>query len=358
LEPIYSCEVVWDLLSAYADDAATPDQAYTVERHIAVCAECARDLQFMRETSHLLAQTPDVAPPPGLKDAILAATVYRPTPLQRVQSALQGLLPRASARSLGLAGAAAAAVAAIIISAPRVPDSATLTMPSSTTADSKVERALRDIAQHNDATAADQGKSANATVRPIGGDGSGPETATSPNTTKQAATPHDVGSMAKGSLRGSGLKPGAIPNASTSMAKMQPRSAPAVALNPPRSGIKPRTLEANPRIVEPGTTPEVAADKPMTDKVDVASMPPSGNNTTTSEKDATTEPSHAASASGGTTRLALAVGGSGSPAAADVYSLASLRASLRKQNEQPRVINVDFGMNDRQQMLGVYRSRF
>jgi hypothetical protein len=96
------------------------------------------------------------------------------------------------------------------------------------------------------------------------------------------------------------------------------------------------------------------------EKVDVANNPmPSGNTPSATEKDASTEPIHAATAAGGTTRLAMALNTpASSSGTADVYSLASLRASLRKQNETSRTVNVDFGMNDRRQMLDVYRSRF
>jgi hypothetical protein len=106
------CEAIWDMLSAYADGEATPEEARIVEAHVAACLDCARDLQFMRETSQMLALTPEIAPPPGLQEAILAATTRRPTWRERVRTALS----RSSApryRRLAWVGSAACALALI-----------------------------------------------------------------------------------------------------------------------------------------------------------------------------------------------------------------------------------------------------
>jgi len=111
---------VWDLLSAYADDEVTPEEAARVEQHVAVCADCARDLRFMRQTATVLASTPEVTPPAGLRQAILAATVYRPTWGQRLQASLRAVfLPPTRLRAFGLAGAAAALFGLMLLYRPR-----------------------------------------------------------------------------------------------------------------------------------------------------------------------------------------------------------------------------------------------
>lgn len=109
---VTECEAIWDLLSAYADGEVTPEEARTVETHIAACPECARDLQFMRETSQLLAHTPEIAPPPGLREAIFAVTTRRPPWRERVRAAL-GLSGAPRYRRLAWVGSAACALALI-----------------------------------------------------------------------------------------------------------------------------------------------------------------------------------------------------------------------------------------------------
>jgi hypothetical protein len=108
-----SCEALWDLISLYVDGEAAPDEAAIVERHVSFCPDCARDLNFLREAATLMAETPQVEPPSYLKQAILAATIYRPTFGQRwnewrqAARASMGLEP---ARLRALAGAGIAGV--------------------------------------------------------------------------------------------------------------------------------------------------------------------------------------------------------------------------------------------------------
>lgn len=95
------CDAVWDLLSLYADGEAGPKERDTVERHVACCESCALDLQFLRETVTVLAKTPLVSPPPHLKNAILAATIYRPSWQQRIREALAPAIPASRVRTAG-----------------------------------------------------------------------------------------------------------------------------------------------------------------------------------------------------------------------------------------------------------------
>lgn len=112
-----TCDSLWDLLSAYADGETTPDEAALVEQHVAVCSACARDLLFMRQAASALADTPEVSPPPDLRQAILTATIYRPTWRQRLQTALCPLFASPVRMSaLGLAG-----VAVIVLGLMRMP---------------------------------------------------------------------------------------------------------------------------------------------------------------------------------------------------------------------------------------------
>jgi hypothetical protein len=83
LESLHSCDSLWDSLSGYADGLASPSERARVEGHVAQCETCARDLEFMRRTSTALSDVPEVAPPAGLRDAILAATVNKRVWYQR-----------------------------------------------------------------------------------------------------------------------------------------------------------------------------------------------------------------------------------------------------------------------------------
>jgi anti-sigma-K factor RskA len=62
------------LISAHALDALDEREAALVEEHVVECAECAGELDALREVAGALAfAAPDVPPPPQLRDRILAA---------------------------------------------------------------------------------------------------------------------------------------------------------------------------------------------------------------------------------------------------------------------------------------------
>jgi hypothetical protein len=139
---MHTCEELWDLMSAYADGMSTRDESSRIERHVAICPDCARDLRFMHETAHVLAETPEVVPPACLRDSILAATIYRPTWQDRVRAAARKLVPTSPLRALAYAGGAAAILLVAYVSsswAPRLPagephgDIAAITHPPSPT---------------------------------------------------------------------------------------------------------------------------------------------------------------------------------------------------------------------------------
>jgi hypothetical protein len=110
---VMQCENVWDLLSAYADGETDAHETTVVEAHIAACADCARDLQFMQGTQVALHSLPDVEPPISLRSAILAATINRPTLTERFATAVRRGLAPTPVRygALAAAGAAAALTA-------------------------------------------------------------------------------------------------------------------------------------------------------------------------------------------------------------------------------------------------------
>jgi hypothetical protein len=120
VDPLNSCDIIWDSLSAYVDGAVSSDESALVERHVATCAECARDLRFMREASLVLSEMPAVSPPPGLKDAILSATIYRPTWRQRMARSFQAAFTPVQMRNFAGAGAAGVLLG-VMISVSRTP---------------------------------------------------------------------------------------------------------------------------------------------------------------------------------------------------------------------------------------------
>jgi anti-sigma factor RsiW len=114
-EATMSCDEVWDLLSVYADGEATPEETAMVENHIAVCADCARDLKFMQSTALVLQDTPEVEPPADLREAIFAATINRPTLQERFAAAVRRTLSPVPVRYGAVAAAGAAAALAAFI---------------------------------------------------------------------------------------------------------------------------------------------------------------------------------------------------------------------------------------------------
>ena len=63
MKPGLDCDAIWDALSAYADDEATPAEIQRVESHVAECAQCAAELAFMR-AGVLPPQLPALTAPP------------------------------------------------------------------------------------------------------------------------------------------------------------------------------------------------------------------------------------------------------------------------------------------------------
>jgi anti-sigma factor RsiW len=61
-----------DALSALLDGQLGPDEAAEVRAHVESCAECARELEGVREARRMLRELPAVEPPVGWLDSLLA----------------------------------------------------------------------------------------------------------------------------------------------------------------------------------------------------------------------------------------------------------------------------------------------
>jgi anti-sigma factor RsiW len=99
------------LSGAYAVDALDDIERAQFERHLAECAECRAEVESLRSTAGLLAETTATTPPEGLRERVLAdITTVRPLPPAVEEDAA----PRRRFRLAPLAAAAAviAAVAA------------------------------------------------------------------------------------------------------------------------------------------------------------------------------------------------------------------------------------------------------
>jgi anti-sigma-K factor RskA len=95
------------LSGAYAIDALDDIERAQFERHLAECAECRAEVASLREAGGMLAEAVAAAPPPGLRDRVLAdiATV-RPLPPVNVP-----VTRRRRFRPAALVAAAAAVIA-------------------------------------------------------------------------------------------------------------------------------------------------------------------------------------------------------------------------------------------------------
>ncbi|MDT0200435.1 anti-sigma factor [Nocardioides sp. AE5] len=72
------------LVGAYAVDALDDIERAQFERHLTGCADCRAEVDSLREASALLAGAVAVAPPPAMRDAVLARiSTVRPLPPKR-----------------------------------------------------------------------------------------------------------------------------------------------------------------------------------------------------------------------------------------------------------------------------------
>ncbi len=102
------------LSGAYAVDALDDIERAAFERHLAECPECRDEVASLREASSLLAGTVETAPPPALRDRVLAqVATTRPLPPQVDATSAGSRRKHRPRRRLAGLIAAAAAVAVI-----------------------------------------------------------------------------------------------------------------------------------------------------------------------------------------------------------------------------------------------------
>ncbi|QIX28314.1 anti-sigma factor [Nocardioides sp. JQ2195] len=104
------------LSGAYAVDALDEHERALFEQHLADCADCRAEVESLRETSALMAEITPVAPPPAMRDRLLAEIrTVRPLPPEVTPptggSGVTALAPRRRRRFPALLAAAAAVVA-------------------------------------------------------------------------------------------------------------------------------------------------------------------------------------------------------------------------------------------------------
>ncbi len=94
-----------ELLTAFADGAATSDEAARVSRHLESCADCARELRWLKAGKAALAALPRPALPPELRAVLMNEAKKRQR--TRLKEFLSWLTEASLPRGLGLAFAAA-----------------------------------------------------------------------------------------------------------------------------------------------------------------------------------------------------------------------------------------------------------
>jgi hypothetical protein len=336
------CDAVWDLLSLYADGEADTNERELVETHVACCETCALDLQFLRETATVLAKTPLVSPPPDLKQAILAATIYRPTWQERLRETLGGALSPAGLRFAGTA-AATALVGFVLFQALQQPGPSPVSiLPTpATTAQSHppVHSGTSSLARTGSVRPAPAlrneerkalDKAAGDVERLVG------------------AGPVDIPVAVKRSPAG-GLAPKMTPAVYTRITpRRQNFHGPDEKQRSETAAVTPKA-EEQPTLSEPeGMWPAAGSDS--ANKGGVVK-----NDNAPEKRDSTsTEPGTPAPAPRRYTLTASAPSGG----ADTLVTFADLRSALRKRNESARTVALDLGMNDRHALWDVYKSRF
>lgn len=105
------------LTGAYAVDALPDDERRAFEEHLAVCEACAQEVAELQATASRLGAASVAAPPPGLRDAVLAhiADVRQEGPSRLPAVAAQPDRPRARRWTATLLAPAAAVLVIAIV---------------------------------------------------------------------------------------------------------------------------------------------------------------------------------------------------------------------------------------------------
>ena len=98
---------IHDLVGAYAVDALDDDERRAYETHLEGCAECRAELDRLREPVTALAESASVAPPPALKERVMAEVRRDTAPVVPLETRRRG--------RPGWAALAVAALAALVL---------------------------------------------------------------------------------------------------------------------------------------------------------------------------------------------------------------------------------------------------
>lgn len=335
MDDFYSCDRVWDLLSLYADGEASLSERDAVERHVSLCETCALDLQFMRETASVLAQAPVIAPPPGLKQAILAATIYRPSWQERVRQTFANMQP---ARLQAAGGALAVLLIGILVSnglhqpLPMVEKSGGPAVASRAPVSANVAR----TAQPDRPPAAGDRLLANSDKQDTR-----PDTAQGPHGDQERiqAGPTKIAHIEGG-----------------------PHLTPAVVTSRPMPRKQSIRIPDESRVAAV-PAPRAADESPLNEPADMREVTGStglsrseiAKNDAGNEKLRDSDSSEPPAAPHTRYTLTSGVPAGGSDA---LVSFAELRSALRKRNEPVRTVALDLHANDRNALWDVYKSRF
>lgn len=345
-----TCDSLWDLLSAYADGLASSAESTAVELHVSECSSCARDLDFMRETARVLAMTPEVSPPPGLQQAILAATIYLPDWKQRLAGAIGSLLPQPSIRGLAAAGSLGILLLVGYVAYTRQP---TLSPPAPSRSDTLQPRKPEMVAAITPTTSQpprNVTKTAPARSRDDSAeldldsrwDSIVANSAGNPVRPAAAHFPLTPASFRRGGAPKTRLAPAPPFRRPAQSAHSNVADAIAPSLQPERPA-EPDGMEI--------TTADMKTPMPM-NVVARSDMDPMGP-TKAGGKDAES----GTAAPSPKPHFSLAVQTDTSPSGA-IVSLAELRRQLRKQNESQLVIHPELHLHGRRDLLDVMKSSF
>jgi anti-sigma-K factor RskA len=75
-----------DLVGAYAVDALDDQEREAYETHLADCGQCTAELARLREAATVIATSASMAPPPELKERVMAEIRSEPAPVVQVES--------------------------------------------------------------------------------------------------------------------------------------------------------------------------------------------------------------------------------------------------------------------------------
>ena len=336
------CEQIWDALSAYSDGTATRDQAARVEDHLSRCGRCSRDLNLLRRVTPTLLKSDPPVPPGRLREEILAATVYRPSWIQKLRTSAGIPLNY----QWGLGGAAAcASLAIVLISSQRAPLVAPINDPSP---QAGLQR-----------TAALPPEAARAAASPVRADAAIPAAMTEESAETLVGDPVRPSKAVDGAVWKA-----VVPEADLTVVEHPvSRSAspsPIPALSMARRAEAPETERAAPSLKEPVSEPRIVrtpVDPPVTPdsrseplrvaRAEDRPLPPPAPEVR--EMQASATPGQPAA-------YTMEAKSSLDPGA--VASLADLRRTMQREpEEEPAPAN--FRMNDRRELrLAVHTSRF